>query len=59
MDEDKELAMNKIHIKTIREHFGDDFFAKTLTIEKEQSSEHKNLCVLFSQSFLHIDLNLN
>ncbi len=45
MDEDKELAMNKIHIKTIREHFGDDFFAKTLTIEKEQINQFIQFCL--------------
>ena len=45
MNEDKELAMNKIHVKTLREHFGEDFFVNTLELEPELIDPYIRFCL--------------
>lgn len=45
MEEDKELAMNKIHVRTLREHFGEDFFVKTLELESELIDPYIRFCL--------------
>ncbi len=45
MEEDKELAMNKIHVKTLREHFGEDFFVNTLELNSELIDRYIQFCL--------------
>jgi len=45
LDEDKSLEMNKVHIKTIREHFQDTFFINTVLIKEDQINQYIQFCI--------------
>lgn len=45
MDQDKSMEMNKVHIRSIREHFQDAFFTNTVMINEEQINQFIQFCI--------------
>ena len=45
LDEDKQVETNKLHVKTLREHFQDAFFVNTIMIKEEQINQFIQYCL--------------